>query len=95
MTDANDITTEPSAMDRLDTAGAMLLACGARSIASVGKITEGLLCGMWQVDCEIRRHGHVTALTFVSRDRDAAIDNCAAWIMATRDELVGAGRAQP
>ena len=55
MTDANDITVEPSAMDRFDIAGAMLLACGARSAVAVDQIDFGMLAGMWR--SEERRVG--------------------------------------
>lgn len=91
MTDANDITAEPSAMDRLNTAGAMLLSCGGQAITSLEQIDSGLLCGMWICECLVRRHGERRRMSFVSSDRDGCVSQCAAWIMATRDELVGAG----
>ena len=95
MTDANDITAEPSAMDRHNTAVAMLLSCGGQAITSLEQIDSGLLCGMWMCECLVRRHGERRRMSFVSGDRDGCVSQCAAWIMATRDELVGAGRAQP
>ena len=94
MTDANDITVEPSPMDRFDTAGAMLMACGARSMVSVDQIDYGMLAGMWIANSTVIRHGLSMCRVFVSPDRGQCFGHVASWLMATRDELVGAGEVE-
>ena len=94
MTDANDITVEPSPMDRFDTAGAMLLACGARSMVSVEQIDYGMLAGMWIANGTVIRYGVFLCRVFISPDRGQCLGHVASWLMATRDELVGAGEVE-
>ena len=94
MTDANDITVEPSPMDRFDTAGAMLMACGARSMVSVEQIDYGMLAGMWIANSTVIRYGVCMCRVFISPDRGQCLGHVASWLMATRDELVGAGEVE-